>query len=147
MIEDRLDNWGRYYRTRMKIEVCGSVEKMYRAPWRQWVSINDINHPIPIDWQDAELVEQAWRGMLGTPKLILKYIYMHNFKPAIVCRKCRVKIWHLDKEIRRAMNVMQAALDRLDKESTIAGNSKPPPGEDNHRLDGGLSCSKEPEPA
>ena len=129
MIENRLENWGRYYRSRMKIEVCGSAEKMYRAPWRQWVPLSDLQALPAVDWRDAELVEQAWRSMSGTPKLLLKYLYMHRIRPEIVCRKCRVKIWHLDHEIRRATLVIQVAIDRIDGKRILGGNSEPPPGE------------------
>ena len=129
MIETRLENWGRYYRSRMKIEVCGSAEKMYRAQWRQWVPLSDLQAPPAVDWRDAELVEQAWRSMSGTPKLLLKLTYMHRFPSYVVCRKCGVKIWRLGIEIRRSRNIIKEVLDNLDRESTIAGNSRPPPGE------------------
>ena len=49
---------------------------MYHAPWRQWVALNEIQHTSAPNWHDAELVEAAWKSMLGKHKLILKYTYM-----------------------------------------------------------------------
>ena len=124
MIEDRLDNWSRYYRTRVQVHVCGSMEgKLYRSPWRQWVPLTEIQYPLPIDWQDAELVETAWRQMIGVHKDLLKYIYMHALRTNIVARKCRIKIWHLDDETRKAMSSIARILDKLSPNDRLAPNS------------------------
>ncbi len=94
------------------MESCGSIEKRYRAPWRQWCELSDIPHPAPIDWKDAELVEMAWKRMSGKPKLILKYIYMTRFPVFVIARKCHVKPWNLEMELARAKRIMQIVLDK-----------------------------------
>jgi hypothetical protein len=111
-IDQRLENWSRYYRHRTTSQCCGSVEgKRYHAPWRQWVPLSEVQHSNPIDWQDAEEVERAWKKMLGRSKLILKYVYMATFPDHIVCRKVGIKRWQLESEIRKAKQAIYKVLD------------------------------------
>lgn len=111
-IDQRLDNWSRYFRDRLQQKCCGSAEgKRYHAPWRQWVPLSEVQHSNPIDWQDAEEVERAWKKMLGRSKLILKYIYMAAFPDYIVCRKIGIKRWQLESEIRQAKQAIYKVLD------------------------------------
>ena len=106
-IDDRLENWSRYYRDRLVYQVCGSMEgKLYRAPWRQWVELSQIGHPMPVDWRDAEAVENAWRKLSGKPKLILKYRYMCWMPDIIVARKSKVKIYRLEAELGMAKRLI-----------------------------------------
>ena len=112
-IEARLCNWARQYRPGYTKAVCGSIEgKLYRAPWRQWVELADMPFSLEIDWKDAEIVEQAWRGMMGTPKLLLKYTYMSSFPPHVVARKCGVKRWNLEIELAKAKRLIANVLDK-----------------------------------
>ena len=111
MIDQRLENWARYYRERMKYECCSSLEGNYRAPWRQWVELADIQHSVHIDWRDAELVEAAWRAIIGRSKLILKYTYMAKMPDYVICRKSHIKRWEYPTELKRAKNIIQQVLD------------------------------------
>ena len=122
-LEDRLRNWSRYYRTYLVKQCCASLEGGYQSNWRQWVELKDIQSSAPIDWRDAELIESLWRKMLGTPKLILKYTYMSNFPSHIVCRKCHIKTWQLESELRKAHNLMQLMLDTRRDSATMFENS------------------------
>ena len=111
-LDNRIRNWVRYYRDRMEYSRCCSIEgKLYQAPWRQWVSLEDIQIPAPIDWRDAEIVERAWRGMMGKQKLLIKFYYMTNFPVHVVCRKVRIKPWQIEVELARARRVLQNTLD------------------------------------
>lgn len=112
-IDQRLDNWSRYFRDRLQQKCCGSAEgKRYHAPWRQWVPLSEVQHSIPIDWEDAERVERAWKAMLGRSKLVLKYIYMANFPDYIICRKVRIKHWQLATELFKAKQSIEKLLQR-----------------------------------
>lgn len=126
-IDDRLKNWSRYYRTRLIYACCGSAEKNYRAPWRQWVALADIQHDSQIDIWDAQKVERAWRSMLGKHKLILKYTYMSPGMPAwVICRKAHVKTWKLVQETERAKKIIKTILDKMEPLSdNCADNLKP----------------------
>lgn len=117
-IDERLANWSRHYRPGFVRSVCGSIEgKLYRAPWRQWVEVRDIHLLPPVDWRDAELVERAWRGMLGKHKLLLKYTYMTLFPPWVVAVKSGVKRHHLERELQAAKMAIERGLDRLQEEA------------------------------
>jgi hypothetical protein len=110
-LDDRLDNWSRFYRVRMKMNCCGSIEgKKYQAPWRQWVELSEIQHSKLIDWFDAEQVELAWKSMLGTPKLLLKYCYMANFPDYVICRKSGIKPWEFKGELHKAKQIINRIL-------------------------------------
>jgi DNA-directed RNA polymerase specialized sigma24 family protein len=111
-IDDRLENWSRYYRERIICNTCGSIEKMYRAPWRQWVSLSDIAYQTIIDWRDAELVERTWRQMPQKPKMLLLYSYMTGFPIHAICRKSGVKVWLYEAKLRNAKNILQSLLNR-----------------------------------
>lgn len=114
-IDERLKNWSRYYRTRIIFQACGSAEKYYRAPWRQWISLSDIQHSEPIDVWDAQEVEKAWRLMLGRHKLLLKYTYMSPGMPDwMICRKSGIKRWRLETELARSKRIIKTILDNFD---------------------------------
>lgn len=111
-IEDRLENWARYYRTRIKLSCCASVEgRMYRAPWRQWVAQSDIPIPVDIDWKDAEEVESAWRVTNEQSRKLLKFHYMHNMPPGMIARKSGVRLWALSDSIEQAKRDIKKILD------------------------------------
>lgn len=112
-IEARLCNWARQYRPGYTRAVCGSIEgKLYRAPWRQWVDQRDIPINATVNWKDAALVESAWRIMRGNLKPLLKYSYMTGFPAHVIARKCGIKVWNLDAELRRAKLAIGAILDK-----------------------------------
>ena len=120
---------------------------MYQAPWRQWATLQEIQVPAPIDWRDAEIVEMAWKGMMGKSKLLLKYFYMTNFPPAIVCRKSRIKPWKLEEELAKAKRSIQKVLDfQLESEYGIA-KLRPPSARQTTANDRGLVRPKETEAA
>jgi len=126
-IEGRLCNWARQYKPGNKIEVCGSIEgKLYRSPWRQWCLLHEIPFNTPIDWKDAEIVERAWVGMLGKPKLLLKYTYMTNFPAHVVARKSGVKVWQLEHELARAKRHIAKLLDSQIKICNDGNKFDPP---------------------
>ena len=110
MIDDRLENWARYYRDRHIYRRCASLEGNYNAPWRQWVELADIQHSVFIDWRDAEKVERGWRVMLGTPKLLLKYTYLTKLPSFVVCRKSHIPVWRYSDELIRAKNILEKVL-------------------------------------
>lgn len=115
LIENRLENWARYYRTRHIKHHCGSIEGRYNAPWRQYVELRNIKLSEYIDWRDAELVEIAWRKMIGKHKLLLKYHYMSGFPVHVVCYKSKVKLHRLDMEMARAIRIIDGILDSMQK--------------------------------
>ena len=112
MIEDRLENWARHYRERARYECCASLEgRMYHAPWRQWVTLSEISHSSTPDWKDAEQVETAWRSMLGTSKLILKFTYMKRMPDYVIARKSHIPVWKYQESLRKAKNIISYILD------------------------------------
>lgn len=131
-IDERLANWSRYYRPHFIRSVCGSIEgKLYRAPWRQWIELRDIQHPPPIDWRDAELIEQAWRGMLGRHKTLLKLTYMTLMPPQVIARKIGLKTWDmegLNRELHRAKRHIVNVLANIQEYDTLPRNSTVPNG-------------------
>jgi hypothetical protein len=105
-IDDRLKNWSRYFRDRMKRECCASIEgRMYHAPWRQWVELSDMPMPEPI----------AWRAMMGKSKLILKFTYMANMPSFVVARRCKIKPYQMDETLRNAKKYLLDILAEHEK--------------------------------
>lgn len=117
LLDARLDNWSRYYRQKVILKTCGSIEKRYQANWRQWIELKDLQISEPIDIWDAQEVELAWKHMLGKHKLILKYTYMTRFPDFVVCRKSGVKIWNLEAELRKSKQLIGKMLDKLKSNS------------------------------
>lgn len=147
-LDDRIKNWVRYYRDRMEYSRCCSIEgKLYQAPWRQWATLQEIQIPAPIDWRDAEIVERAWRGMMGKPKLLIKFYYMTNFPVHIVCRKVRIKPWQIEVELARARRVLQQAIDFQSGKVYASTKLDPPSARLTTANDRGLVRPKETEPA
>lgn len=107
--------------------------KLHKSNWRQWVELSDIQHAMPIDWADAELVERAWRSMLGKHKLILKYCYMaSNLPDYVICRKSGVKRHMLDIELRHAKQIITIIIDTIEIEAY----------KDNHNLKPQYQCER-----
>ena len=110
-IEDRLDNWSRQYRERMKYGCCASIEgRMYHAPWRQWALLSDIQHSSVVDWRDAEKVENAYRVMPDIYKPILKHTYMSRMPIFIICRKSHIPVWKYPDTLRKAQLIIENVL-------------------------------------
>ena len=104
--DERLDNWGRYYRSRTQT-VTGSLGRLYKAPWRQWVSYLDLPLFKALDWRDAELIESHWRQMQGLQKEMLKLTYMAKVSKSVLCRRCNIKPWHHAEELQKAKNILE----------------------------------------
>ena len=107
--DERLDNWGRYYRSRTQT-VTGSLGRLYKAPWRQWVSYLDLPLFKALDWRDAELIESHWRQMQDLPKELLKLTYMAKVSKSVLCRRCEIKPWEHTEELRRAKYILECAV-------------------------------------
>lgn len=109
-----MENWARYYRARVEYKQCASLEGNYRSNWRQWVETWQIQHSCIIDWRDGELVERAWRGMIGHLKLLLKYHYMaRNMPDYAIAKKAGVKRWQLPQEFPKAKRQIKNILDSM----------------------------------
>ena len=147
-LDERIRNWVRYFRDRTEYSRCCSIEgKLYQAPWRQWVSLQEIQVPEPIDWRDAEILERAWKVMMGKPKLLIKYYYMTGFPVNVVARKSRIKPWQIEVELARAKRVLQNILDNQGDLCQDIRKLDPPSARLTTANDRGLVRPKETEPA
>lgn len=116
--DDRLDNWARIYRVYAKESVTGSLGRLYKAPWRQWVQLSDIPLFKVTDWRDAELIESHWRKMEGSHKEILKLTYMAKVSKSVLCRRCNIKPWNHAEELRKAKEILEKMV--FDGHSVVA---------------------------
>ena len=91
--DERLDNWGRYYRSRTQT-VTGSLGRLFKA----------------LDWRDAELIESHWRQMQGLQKEMLKLTYMAKVSKSVLCRRCEIKPWEHAEELRKAKYILECAV-------------------------------------
>jgi hypothetical protein len=93
-IRDRLENWaeaawwgigGRSGRS------IGSAEGRYRSNPREdeEAPLRRIR-PEP-DWEDAELVDAAWKTMAPKYKWLLKFLYIDNAPIPFICRRVKIK--------------------------------------------------------
>ena len=110
-LEERLQNWGKWARTGIKLKTCGSAEKHYRAPWRQWVELKDISISDTIDAFDAELVEYAWRTIPFKSAKLLKLHYIRRLPVSVIAGRCGIKLWHYDAAFARAHYHIRQSLD------------------------------------
>lgn len=101
-LSDRLRNWARWARGGYALKSCGSAEGNYRANWRQWLTLQEIGCPDPIDTFDAMTVEQAWRRCSHKTKMLLKYRYIWKAPDDYICRNTRVKPININRAISRA---------------------------------------------
>lgn len=116
---DRLENWGNHYRNRSALETCGSIEKRYQSNWRQWIPASEVPIPVVIDWRDAELVEQAWRGLMFRHKMILKWFYITRRDPRSICVRLRIGISRYDREFAAAHAAIKKILKAIDNENSL----------------------------
>lgn len=106
--DDRLDNWARMYRVYARESVRGTLGRLYKAPWRQWVTYLDLPLFKVLDWRDAELIESCWRTMPNPGREILKLTYMARVSKSVLCRRCNIKPWSHAEELRKAKNILES---------------------------------------
>lgn len=111
-LDDRLDNWARWARVGQKLKTCGSAEKHYRAPWRQWLKLAEIEHPAPIDVIDAEIIEAAWVLIDYKARMLLKYHYVRRMPIMYLCQRLRIKPYQFDARFARARHLLREMLDK-----------------------------------
>lgn len=113
-IVKRLENWGRYYRPYYVYKTCGSAEGDFRSNWRQWVPLNEIPNPEPMDVLDAQEIEDAWKTMVSTKqKEVLRYYFIYQAKPHIIARKARCRVWQIDGVLEKAIGSISFRLNLL----------------------------------
>lgn len=120
-LDDRLRNWARWARTSRRLETCGSAEKAYRAPWRQWLKLAEIEHTSPIDVLDAESIEAAWVLIDYKARMLLKYHYVRRMPIMYLCQRLRIKPYQFDARLSRARYLLR---ERLDKSINSCSNNR-----------------------
>lgn len=101
----RLLNWAQWASRWGVSGRCGSAERMYRAPWRQW-HVPAMNPSV--DTNDAVAVEKAVVRLDYSHKAILRLWYVRRAPVMRICRElvivrselpdrlnaARRKVWH-----------------------------------------------------
>lgn len=106
-----LENWGRWARGGIKQETCGSAEKNYRAPWRQWLQLHEIPMGGNLDTFAAEAVERAWKTLHHKQQKILKLHYVRRLPVTLLCQRAKIKPWQYEAHMARAHYYIRMALD------------------------------------
>ena len=109
-LKERLENWARYYRTRMKLETCASIEKRYQAPYRQWLELHEIHIPDSVDMWDAQKVEAAWKTLSFRHKMILKWHYITKRDPRNVAVRLKIPQMRHKREFQAAHAAIREVL-------------------------------------
>lgn len=150
-IRDRLENWGKCQRggvgagggtmrakeTRsaspyggqgykcMTGVICNLLATSATGPagWRE--ARSDANRA-GLDFEDAKLISAAWVRLPERPKSLLKWSYVLNSPPSVVCRKLGIRHWpasHFKQELAAAESEIQKLLDKLQLRDRIPSNN------------------------
>lgn len=136
-IRDRLENWGRYQRGGSRVGCGGTMRaKETRSTSHGgggWQCMTDVVCNImrqsatgPAGWQetsrkmtseeiaDAKLVTSAYVRLPERQQSVLKWCYVLNAQPAVVCRKLGIPAWpasHFKRELFAAEDAIKNILE------------------------------------
>jgi len=88
-ISARLENWARAYRTTRTIGVsatgafCDHLEREANGE-------KPTGDRLKLDEEDAHAIELAMRGLSRRDRLMLRYCYIDQERPEVVCRKLSI---------------------------------------------------------
>lgn len=106
-----LEAWGRWNRDRSHKMRCGSAEKEYRAPWRQW------HYPTAGEMMPRNVVNprnrQVDRAVLHLPEQhreTIRRYYSFRQRPEIICRLVNIRYADFARWMRDCRNMV---LNRL----------------------------------
>lgn len=115
-IRDRLDNWGRVMRVGQQQgkSMTGIFCESLAVRAGQRVHGNEGTAAPEPDENDALLVERAVRAIRPFARDLLRWLYVHNSKPAFICRRLSIRPspssffdlarYHAEQEIAQALD-------------------------------------------
>lgn len=114
-IDDKLHSWGRWSRLHLGAVRCGSAEKNYRSPWRQWhyPSINELMPPLPNG--EMQLIDRAVLGVPGDHRQALKLHYVNAAPAFVICRKLHLRYAIFGSWMRDAREMTLSNLQKLER--------------------------------
>lgn len=163
-LKDRLENWGRFQRGGNRVGGGGMRAKETRsaspyggqgykcmtgvicnilassatgpAGWRRGVPMTSE------EIADAKLVTLAFITLKERSKAILRWCYVQNAQPAVICRKMGISPWpasNFKRELEAAESEIALVLDRIEKGNRIPRNNLFPSDETSEGPAGGLA--------
>lgn len=119
-LEARLDNWARAQRSSGYTPGrATSAEGMFRSGYRESRAA-----PLPVDLEDARLVQDAWRRLMPLDKDVLMMHYVWRAPSSFICRRLKLKqgrghghVWEF-----ALYHAQQEIAKRLEKLDTLAEN-------------------------
>lgn len=156
-IRDRLENWGRYQRggnrpggggmrakeTRsaspyggqgykcMTGVICNVLATSATGPagWRE--TSGGMRSMTSSEIEDAKAVTSAFIRLPARQQSILRWCYVMNAQPAVICRKMGIRQWpasHFKAELFAAESAIEKLLDTVSRSTTIPFNNLIPSG-------------------
>ena len=110
-IRERLENWARYYKDRLSIPTCGSIEKRFQSNYRQWLELHEIHTSIATDMWDAQRVEKSWCVLSFRHKMILKWHYITRRDPRRSAVMLSLSTARYNREFHKAHSELKKILD------------------------------------
>lgn len=173
-LKDRLENWGKYQRGGNRAGAGGMHAKEtrsaspyggqgYKCMTGVICNILAASATGPAGWQrggapmtsveiaDAKLVTLAYITLKERAKDILRWCYVQNAQPAVICRKLGIQAWPASvfkRELEMAEANIAKVLDSIEHRHTIPSNNLFPSDETSERPVGGAAVpgGKEKEP-
>jgi toxin CptA len=114
-LNDRLENWARAQRSSGFVggRAC-SAEGMFRTGYRESRAA-----PIPPDYADAQIVNDAWKRLYPLDKDVLMMHYVWRAPSSFICRRLKLKqgrgnehiwtfaLWHAQQAIAHALEKIE----------------------------------------
>lgn len=85
-IHNLLMAWATWAQARHHNQTCGSAEKYYQAPWRQWVPLSEINLQAGDKLPDhiAMSIERAVTGIPERNRKVIRLWYVKRSRPGFI---------------------------------------------------------------
>lgn len=119
IFRERIRNWVRAYSTNVRWSDASCFLSKYTDTWRE-EKFRDSGSFSTVDMKDAELLEQAWRGLEEKDKGLIRDWYVKNLSPgkvarqnAVFYRDVRNRVLIAERRFRVRVESMQSMRDKV----------------------------------